>query len=185
MQDPFIGSIQYFAFDFAPRGYALCNGALLPVNQNQALFALLGTYYGGNGTTNFGIPDLQGRTMVGYFMGGSQPSNSNPYNIGAKAGAESVTLLPAALPVHTHTAAPTVGVNTGTGSAPAATGAYPAVPKGGNINMYSTTASTTDKLGAATVTVGTTGASTPVSVLSPYLALTCCIATVGLFPSRN
>ena len=86
------------SFNFAPRGWAICAGQLLPINQNQALFSILGTQYGGNGQTNFGLPDLRGRSLVGFGQG----SGLNSYAIGQQGGAESVTLPATALPLHDH-----------------------------------------------------------------------------------
>src|SRR5579859_6633653 len=102
MSDYFLGQIMLTGFGFAPRGFALCNGQLMSISQNTALFSLLGTFYGGNGTTTFGLPDLRGRTPVGYGTsvdGGWQPS---PYNIGQPFGTEAVTLLQSQMPAHNH-----------------------------------------------------------------------------------
>lgn len=95
MAEPYLGEIKLFPFAFAPKGWALCEGQILPISQNQALFALLGTTYGGNGTTNFALPDLRGRVPM--------HSGNGPVPLGQKAGAETVTLTLANLPAHTHT----------------------------------------------------------------------------------
>ena len=183
MQEPFLGSIQYFAFNFAPRGYAVCNGATLQINQNQALFAVLGTQYGGNGTTTFMLPDLQGRTIVGQGHGAGLAA----YTVGEKAGVEAVSVPLSALPVHTHTVKLQIAVNNDATGATNGdpTGAYPAIPYPQVGNMYNNTADTNVYLGAGTVAMNPAGGSQPFSLLSPYLALTCAIATVGIFPSRN
>jgi microcystin-dependent protein len=186
MQDPFIGNIQYFAFDYAPKGWALCNGALLPVNQNQALFALIGTYYGGDGRTNFELPDLQGRSIIGQ---GSATANTSAYTMGAKSGVETATVTVAAMPMHTHTAAPRIAYSNATATSPDPTGAYPAPPFEGG-TMYANVPVSNNYLGTppssgATITVQLAGAGAPFNLLSPYIALTCCIATTGYYPSRN
>ena len=177
MDSPYLGMIQYFAFDWAPKGYALCNGALLPIAQNQALFALLGTFYGGNGTSNFGLPDLRGRAMI------SQGTN---FTMGEKLGAEHATLLTTNMPMHTHTATGVISAFNnprGSGDQNDPTSNYPSSTNTGN--MYSAALQANSFLGAPTVTVGTAGSNVPFNTLNPYLALTCAIATSGLFPSRN
>src|SRR4051812_40404269 len=98
MVEPFLAEIDLFSFNFAPKGWAQCNGQLLPINQNQALFSLLGTTYGGNGQTNFALPDLRGRLPVGFGQG---PGLSN-YVQGDRSGVETVTVGPNELPAHTH-----------------------------------------------------------------------------------
>jgi len=182
MYQPFLGSVQYFAFSFAPRGWAACNGQLLPIAQNQALFALLGVNYGGDGRTTFGLPDMRGRAIQGW-------SNSN--QLGEKTGTEGATLLVTNLPVHTHTA-PAVKIAANSAAATTnvidPTNNYPAGPhpaRGGSALMYTSTPDTNAYLGTPTVVVGITGNNIPFNTLNPYLTLNCCIALQGLFPSRN
>ena len=98
MSDPFIAEIKLVAFNYAPRGWALCNGQLLPINQNQALFSLLGTTYGGNGTTTFALPDFRGRVPLHWGSGPGLP----PVNLGERAGEEAHTLIQSELPAHNH-----------------------------------------------------------------------------------
>jgi len=186
MDSPFLGMVQYFAFDWAPKGYALCNGALLSISQNSALFALLGTFYGGNGTTNFALPDLRGRAVVG---------QSNSHTIGERFGTPTVTLLTSNMPMHTHTASGAIGCNnTNTGGTGTPNSNYPAglaaSGRGAGATMYTATADTNVFLGstaspAVSVTIGMTGQGIPFNSQNPYLAITATIATVGLFPSRN
>jgi microcystin-dependent protein len=182
MDSPFLGMVQYFAFDWAPKGYTLCNGALLQVSSNTALFALLGTFYGGNGSSTFGVPDLRGRSVVG---------QSSSYTIGEKFGTTSVTLLTTNMPMHTHSV-PSIPIPSFTnpnrgqgGNTDSPAGAVPSTPKAGT--MYTATAGTNAYLNAnaITVTVGTAGQGLPFNTQNPYLAVTACISTVGLFPSRN
>jgi microcystin-dependent protein len=179
MDSAFLGMVQYFAFDWAPKRYALCNGALLAINQNAALFSLLGTYYGGNGTSTFALPDLRGRSVVGM---------SNSYTLGEKFGTTSVTMQTTNMPVHTHTvpavqmpaynATPRTG-----GDSNDPTNCFPSIPAN-PATMYSAAADTTF-LGAPTATVGNAGSAQPISTQNPYLVITACIATQGIFPSRN
>jgi microcystin-dependent protein len=107
--DNFLGEIRIWGFDWAPKYWALCNGALLPVQQNQALFALLGTQYGGNGSTNFALPDMRGRVAAGSSLGGPTGPGLTAYPTGAVAGQENVTLLNTNIPQHNHNV---IGVNT-------------------------------------------------------------------------
>ena len=178
MDSPFLGMVQYFAFDWAPKGYALCNGALLSISQNSALFALLGTFYGGNGTTNFALPDLRGRGIVG---------QSSSLTMGEVFGTPSVTLLTSNMPSHTHSATGAIACNNTLGSVTDPTGAYPAGihPGRGTGQMYATTQGSGVFLGAPSVIIATSGSSVPFSTQNPYLAVTATIATVGIFPSRN
>ena len=179
MDSPFLGMIQYFACNFNPRGYALCDGSQLAIQQNAALFSLLGTYYGGNGTTTFALPDLRGRSVVG---------QSTSHTIGEKFGTPSATMLTVNMPAHTHTA-PSIqtpaftGSRGGSGDVNIPTSAFAANPIGGN--MYTATPGRSEFLGAPSVVVGVAGSNTPFSTQNPYLALTACIATQGIFPSRN
>ena len=171
---PNIGQLMLFAGNFAPRGWALCNGQLLSISQNAALFALLGTFYGGNGTTTFGVPDLRGRVPVhlGTLPGGST------YVMGQTGGLELVTLITSNLPLHTHSV---TGTPTTASSLPATQtdpeGHVFAVPTDGSL-AYSPTA-------AGGATTAATGLNQAHGNIQPYLSLTICIATVGIFPSRN
>lgn len=113
MSQPFVGEIKLVGFNFAPRGYAFANGATLNIASQQALFALIGTFYGGNGTTTFQLPNLQGRTPIGYTTNnGTNPFPTSPVSIGAIGGAQSVQLTNNQLPTHTHTATTTVTPST-------------------------------------------------------------------------
>lgn len=174
MDTPFLGMIQYWGCNFSPKGYMYCNGQVLNITSNTALFSLLGTTYGGNGQTTFGLPNLQGRSIIG------SASQQN----GIVAGVENVSMTPSNLPAHTHTGgAPQIGVNTANGSSPTPQGMYPA-SSGRTANLYSATNGGVN-LGAPTVSVAAAGSSTPIPVRNPYLGLGCTISTVGLYPSRN
>src|SRR5690606_23022826 len=125
MSEPFLGEIRSFAFNFAPKGWALCNGQLLTIAQNQALFSILGTTYGGNGTTNFALPDLRGRTPM-------HPGQS--LSAGTRIGVETMTLLISQLPAHTHT----IVASSAEATLRSPAGSMPAAPNGENIYTTST-----------------------------------------------
>lgn len=168
MAEPFIGQLLCVGFNFAPSGWALCNGQLISISQNTALFSLLGTQFGGNGQTTFGLPDLRGRIPLGQGQG---PGLSN-YDIGQMGGSESVTLTTAQLPAHNHS----VSANSGDANngSPANT-----FPSGGG--AYNTA---TNKAMNPAMT-GQAGGSQPHGNLQPYLALNWIIALEGIFPSRQ
>lgn len=164
MSEPFLGEIRMMAFGFAPKGWALCNGQLLPINQNQALFSLLGTMYGGDGRVTFALPDMRGR--VPFHMG----VGMNQGNLGGEA---SHTLVLTELPAHTHL--PVGSANSASAASPA--GNVWATLNGG----YQDTANVTLNPNA----IQPTGGSQPHDNMSPYLTLNFCIALQGIFPSRN
>ncbi len=168
-----LGTILPMAYDFAPRGWALCQGQLLNISQNQALYALLGTSYGGDGKTTFALPDLRGRKIVGQ---GNSPTFGY-FAVGQKAGVESITLSNQTMPAHTHQV--TLRANTNPGGVDA-TNAYFA----GGAKVY-TAQPFNSSLNAAEAVVGIQGGSQPFSILNPYLTMNYSIATTGFFPSRN
>ncbi|MCQ8181197.1 tail fiber protein [Methylomonas sp. SURF-1] len=193
--EPFLGEVCTFAFTFCPRGYLPADGSLLPIASNTALFSLLGTTYGGDGRSTFALPDLRGRNPVGTGQG---PGLANVFN-GEEGGAEQVVLNIAQLPAHNHAASTNVQV-TGTINAVNAAGntSSPAgkvlAASSARDNIYSgnvagassplapeaLTASAT-----ATTSIGIAGSNQPVPVRNPYVGMTYCIATSGIFPSRN
>ena len=169
MSEPFLGEIRMFGFNFAPRGWAFCNGQILPIAQNTALFSLLGTTYGGNGQTTFALPNLQGRVAI-HFGQGAGLSN---YDLGEVAGTETVTLTQNQLPAHGHAVNASNGDATATRPAnrfPAGGGAY---------------ADSADGTTMSPTMVANAGGSQPHSNIQPFLALNFCIALSGIFPSRN
>jgi microcystin-dependent protein len=181
MSEPYIGEIVMFAGNFAPRGWQLCNGQLLPIAQNQALFSILGVTYGGNGTTTFALPDLRGRVPVG---AGNGPGLS-PVVEGELSGSASVTLQTNNLPAHTH---PLMGSATA-GSQSSPVGGVIAEINTGSVKSPATTAlgfvSTAPTGAMAAASIGPTGSSVPVSVMQPFLGINFIIAIQGIFPSRN
>ena len=181
MSEPFLSEIKIVSFNFPPRGWALCNGQFLPINQNQALFSLLGTTYGGNGQTTFALPNLRGQVPI--HMG-------NGHNLGEAAGSTSVTVNIQQLPTHTHFLQAKdilADVNAAVVPPSASTAlaqAY-AVPAGGGqaaVNRYSTSPPT-GTLNAATIT--SIGGSQAHNNMMPYLVLNFVIALQGIFPSQN
>jgi microcystin-dependent protein len=167
MATPYLSEIRIFSFGFAPKGWALCNGQTLPINQNQALFALIGTFYGGNGTQTFNLPNLQGKVAVGSNLGG---------DVGTTGGANTHTLQAGQMPAHTHT----VNANSAPGTAASPQNAFWAKESGGNA-MYGSNGDTTLAPGAVT----SAGGSQPHENMMPYNTLNFCIALQGIFPSRN
>jgi microcystin-dependent protein len=182
--DPFIGEIRIIGFNYAPQGWALCNGQTMSISQYNALFALLGTTYGGNGTTTFNLPDLQGRVPLHAGSGAGLPV----YVQGQKGGQTSVTLQTSNLPAHTHTIAPPVSNANGTSSSPVS--AYPAVDASttsverATVTTHSNAASAVAGQTAAAYQSGASGSSAPVNIQPPYLAVYFIIALVGIFPPR-
>ena len=166
MAEPFLSEIRIMSFGFPPKGWALCNGQLLPINQNQALFSLLGTTYGGDGRVNFGLPDLRGRTPI--HMGSG-------HTLGEKAGEQAHTLSISEIPTHVHTAQ---GTSTSTGTVATAAGN---VLAGAN-NLYGPPTNLTS---LAPNTLANVGGSQPHLNMQPFLTLNFCIALQGIFPSQN
>jgi microcystin-dependent protein len=181
--EPFVAEIKMFGGNFAPRGYASCNGQLLPIAQNTALFSLLGTTFGGNGTTTFGLPNLQGRSPVHYGAGPGLP----PVTLGQTVGQPAVTLNVNQLPPHTHPATGVMNVVSGAGTTRNPVGGYIAGDAGGDANYAPGTTSPTGTLapGALTVQAAATGGGQPLSTQSPALAVNFIIALQGIFPTRN
>jgi microcystin-dependent protein len=174
MAEPFVGEIRMFAFNFAPLGWALCNGQTLPISQNTALFSLLGTTFGGNGTSNFNLPNLQSRVPVHQGQG----SSLSPYVIGEVTGAETVTLTSSQIPAHSHS----VACSTAGGSQASPANGVPAVESTGTSLDY-TNAAPNSTMSAGMIGNTGTGAAHP--NIQPVLCLNFCIALQGIFPSQN
>ena len=166
MSEPFLAEIRIVGFNFAPRGWAFCDGQILPINQNQSLFSLLGTTYGGDGRTSFALPDLRGRTPIHV---------SDGHGLGQKGGVETVTLTAAEMAAHTHAAKASSG------------GGDNATPTGRVLAQFPAyrdpEASNMTALRSGTLT--NTGGGQGHKNMQPYLTLSFCIALKGLFPSRN
>ncbi len=172
MADPFVAEIRMFGFNFAPRGWATCDGQILPLSQNTALFSLLGTTYGGDGRTSFALPNLQSA----FAIGPGQGPGLSPRFLGESGGVASVTLLTAEIPPHTHgllsTASPTSGSPTGTSLAPTANGSSAYRIPGAMATM-------------APDALLSSGGSQPHENRQPYQSLLFCIALQGVFPPRS
>lgn len=182
MSDPFIGEVRAVAFNFAPVNWALCDGSLLPISQYQALFSLLGTTFGGNGTTNFALPDYRGRSPVGMGAG----PGLTPIVQGQMAGSEQVSLNSSQMPMHTHTASAGQQGSSAMATATSPAGAVAAQTNSdGRTALKSYAAAPGDvSMAPITVTVQPAGGSAPVPVRNPFLGTNFIIATSGIFPSR-
>lgn len=193
--DPFLGQVLLFAGNFAPRGWALCNGQLLAINQNTALFSLLGTIYGGDGRTTFALPDLRGRAPIHQ---GTGPGLSH-YHLGQKGGVESVTLSPLEIPSHNHgidmsrlQGAVDIPVNTEGGGADTSNPGEGVLTKN-NADVFASEATANAKYGGQTIPVAITGQATTMNSgasqahtnIQPFLTMNYIIAVQGVFPSRD
>lgn len=196
MAEPFMGQIIQGGWNFAPRGYAFCNGQLMSIQQNSALFTLLGNTFGGDGQQTFGLPNLQGRTMV---AAGTLPGGS-VYSLGEAAGVENMNILVSNLPSHVHGASFSSSGSTLNVSDTKAT--LQVAPANGTLGKSFDSVGTATPLiycpagtsasiplggvnAAGSVTVAPTGSNVPLSILQPFLAITMVIALQGIFPSRN
>jgi microcystin-dependent protein len=175
MADPFVAEIRIFPFNFAPRGWAWCDGQLLPLSQNTALFSLLGTTYGGNGKSNFALPDLQGRAP----MHPGQGPGLSLHDLGETGGSETVTLLESEIPSHSHALIA------------AGTPANRTAPVGNSIarttsgTPYAAGSPTPPLVNMADTTIAPAGGDQPHNNLQPYLTFYFCIAMQGVFPPRG
>jgi len=181
VSDFYLGEIRMVGFNFAPQGWATCDGQLLAIQQNTALFALLGTQYGGNGQTTFALPDLRGRRAVHVGQG----PGLSPVVVGEVSGAETVTLTQSQMPTHTHTLQ--ASTTKGTTQVPAAGSliahAIDGGGKGALPEIFIPAASSTGSVPLGGM--GNAGGSQPFGILDPFLGITHCIALQGIFPSRN
>jgi microcystin-dependent protein len=174
MADPFVAEIRIFPFNFAPKGWAFCNGQLMPISQNTALFALLGTTYGGDGKSNFALPDLQGSAP----MHPGQGPGLSLHDLGESGGSETVTLLESEIPAHSHgyqvrptAAIPPQPSPVGLAGARSNSRPYSPAASGTNVQMNSTS-------------IFPTGGDQPHNNMMPYLTFNFCIALQGVFPQR-
>lgn len=185
IMDAFMGTILAVGFNYAPRGWAMAQGQTMAISQNSALFSLLGTNYGGNGTVTFGLPNLMGRVAVGWGNGGGGIS---PYAIGQMGGTETTTLITSNMPAHNHA----INVNNAgdatsnkpdnTGYLGQAVGSDPTNGDAVTVNLYTPTAPNA-QLNPGTMSI--VGGSVPFSNLQPYTAISYVIALEGIYPSRN
>jgi microcystin-dependent protein len=187
--DVFLASIMSFGFGYAPMGWLLCQGQLLQIVQNTALYSLIGTYFGGNGSSNFNIPDLRGKVLVG-MNGVGTPT----YPLGQYAGTESVTLSLANMPAHNHTAvlsaaSATIKANNTTGTSGTPSDRANVLASSSTALYNATAPNVTLNVGGGavtgTVTINSAGSSAPISQMQPYCAINYCIAISGFFPPRD
>jgi microcystin-dependent protein len=174
----YIAQIIMFAGTFAPNGWAFCAGQLLAIAQNTALFSLIGTTYGGNGQTTFGLPDFRGRVPVGTGQG---PGLANVI-LGEMAGTQNTTLLSANLPAHNHPATTSVAVSSANTTSEEAAGNILANQAQ---NFYAPAASANGSLGGVSTTVGISGSNQPFNNMQPYIGMNFVICLEGIYPSRN
>ena len=187
--EPFIGQIQPFGFNFAPRGWATCDGQLMPISSNTALFSLLGTTFGGDGRTSFGLPDLRGRSIV-HVGHGAGLSN---IMWGQRGGIEEVYLNQTNMPAHSHAlvngmANVSVSTTNNGSDINETDGGANALGTSGNMpDIYRESPTTGDKLGGVTISGNTAnaGGNIPFQIRNPFLGIYVCIALQGIFPSRN
>lgn len=182
MSEPFIGEIRMVGFNFAPRGWAFCDGRLLAISQFSALFSLLGTVYGGNGTTTFALPDLRGRAPVGMGTG----PGLTPITQGEQAGTENVTLLSTQMPPHNHAVALQVaGTASNPVNAPTTTNNRLGASGGGPGNATIWSDALTDPVAMPPIDTTIAGGGQAVPIRNPFMGTNFVIALEGIFPSRN
>lgn len=169
MSEPFIGEIKMYSFDFAPKNYAFCDGQIMAISQNQALFSLLGVQYGGNGTSTFALPNLQSRAPL-HFNGS--------YSLGQAAGAETVTLTPGEMAAHNHV----VAASTDQATVKSPSNAMFAADTSPDADFFAPYANTVPLAGQS---MSNAGGSQPHNNVQPFLTINFCIALYGLYPSRN
>jgi len=177
MAEPFVGEIRAFGFNFAPRGWAMCNGQILSIAQNTALFSLIGTFYGGNGTSNFALPNLEGQVAVHQGQG---PGLSD-YVLGEQGGVDSVTLFDSEIPSHSHNALAVAAK--GTSAEPTDGFWAEAAAARGSVPSYSDQTASPVSLNPSAI--GTGGGSQPHENRPPLLVVNFCIALQGVYPARN
>nr|WP_298929407.1 tail fiber protein [uncultured Erythrobacter sp.] len=176
--DPLLGQMMLFGGNFCPRGWAATDGTLLAINSNSALFSLLGTMYGGDGRTTFGLPDLRGRAPISVGQGAGLPS----YSQGSKGGSTNFTLAVANMPSHTHTGTIAASPNPGDTNQPVRN-SFARSNNGANVYLDGNPA--INNMHPNVLRVNPTGGGVAVNKVSPYLTMQWCIATQGVFPSRN
>jgi microcystin-dependent protein len=172
VSDPFVAEIRMFGFNFPPKGWAFCNGQIMSISQNTALFALLGTFYGGNGQTTFALPNLQGNTPLQQ----GQSTTGTLYDLGQMGGSETITLLQSEMPFHNHTM--NVSGDPATEREPPAQN----FAAGDGVNFWNTTNPTVNMNPSA---LSITGGSLPHNNMQQYLTVNFCIALQGIFPPRG
>lgn len=177
MSEPYLAEIRMFGCNFAPRGWALCNGQIMSIAQNTALFSLLGTTYGGNGQTTYALPDLQGRAPMEQGSG----AGLTPRVLGEEGGTPNVTLLSTEMPLHSHAISGAVIANSNPGETPSTTSLF---TNSSPNQLYANAVGSTPVI-LAPQSITFAGGSQPHNNMQPYLAVTFVIALQGIFPARN
>ena len=175
MADPFVAEVRMFGLNFAPRGWALCNGQLMAISQNTALFSLLGVAYGGDGRSTFGLPNLQGAVS----MGAGQGPGLTPRSLGETGGSATVTLVTPEIPSHGHSGS----LSRAESYEGHPAGGHAAMTQGG-LALYAPAGASSPTTAMSPMAVGVTGGAQPHNNMMPYLAITFCIALQGIFPQR-
>ena len=165
--DPFVGEVALYPYSFVPSGWASCDGQLLPISSNTALFSILGTTYGGDGKSTFALPNLNGRAALAPGQG----NGLSPYDLGDQGGEETVTLLASQMPLHAHATLADPGAATSRGP-------VDSVPAAGTVALHTAAATVSEPL-------GTSGGNQPHNNMQPSLRLRYCIALTGVFPQRS
>ncbi len=184
MSEPFLGEVRLLPFSFAPKGWALCNGQIMPISRNTALFSLLGTMYGGNGTTNFALPNLQGNQPGSVVVGAGNGPGLQPWTPGMQAGADAVVVTLSEIPAHNHSLS---GLDVvGTTAAPSADAWLGQDRRGGsgNIDFLVPSSTTVDTTMDPQALTPSAGGGQGHENRQPFLCLNYCIATEGIFPQR-
>jgi microcystin-dependent protein len=176
MSSPFVAEIRIFGFNFPPTGWAFCNGQLIPISQNTALFSLLGTFYGGDGKSNFALPNLQGSAPLDFGQG----AGLSLYDLGQVGGEQSVTLLQTQMPSHSHSAMAFAGAG---GQNPAPTNTWSELTQRGQIAY--TPSNSDHNVTMSPQALSPAGGNQPHNNLQPYLTLNFCIALQGVYPARS
>ncbi|PTS93327.1 phage tail protein [Flavobacterium sp. HMWF030] len=170
--DPFVAEIRIFPFNFAPRNWALCNGQLMPLSQNTAIFSILGTYYGGDGVRNFALPDMQGNAP----MHPGQGPGLSQHDLGEQSGSQTVTLIQSEIPQHTHQ------LMASTLNSQSISPTNNSLGRGNPLRVYTTTGSDAQM---SVNTIAAAGGNLPHNNMMPYLTMNFCIALQGVFPPRS
>jgi microcystin-dependent protein len=177
VSSPFVAEIRIFGFNFAPQGWAFCNGQLMPISQNTALFSLLGTFYGGDGKSTFALPDMQDNAPMAPSSSSDAPYALSQHDLGEQAGSQSVTLLTSEIPFHSH------GFQVSREPAVQREPGGQKFAAGDGVNLYHNNSQPTTTMNPGALSVA--GGSLPHNNMQPYLAMNFCIALQGVFPPRS
>ncbi|MDR3679435.1 MAG: tail fiber protein [Flavipsychrobacter sp.] len=178
--EAYVGAVCAFGFNFTPYGWLACNGQTVAISDYEVLYTLLGTTYGGNGTTNFAVPNLLSKVPIGAGQGPGLPN----YLLGQAAGVEGVSLTPLNMPAHTHPATATLAANSGAATQSSPAGGYFANGNGDLLNGFYAAAGGSNMLGNTAASSVTGGANPPIEVMNPYQTVNYCICYAGVYPQQ-